>query len=104
MTGQAFHIVSRGSPHHFLMRIMACSAANARIELVVASAVGKPIGLKTNVLDAALGAHGDLSPRAVAATAEIRHLLGRQTAQFAHGCRLDVATLNGFDMLFRRSM
>ena len=79
-------------------------AANARIECVVTFAVGEPIRLKANILDASLGAHGDLSPCTVTAAAEIRHLFGRETAQFAHGSRLDVAALNGFDVLFRRSM
>ena len=89
---------------HLTMRIMTRSAANARIECVVTSAVGEPVRLKTNVLHAALGAHGNLSPRTVTAAAEIRHLFSRQTAEFAHSSRLDVAALDGFDMVFRRSM
>jgi hypothetical protein len=72
MAGQAFSVVRRIFAHNILMWIVTRQATDARIGSVKALAVGKTIGLKSNIDRPAQVVSDYAFPRAMTLTAEIR--------------------------------
>src|ERR1017187_6568350 len=69
MAGGALGVVGGEVGIHLCMGIVAGGAADAAILRVEAFAVGQPVGLEADIIDAARSVEGDLGPGAVTAAA-----------------------------------
>src|SRR5262249_29919379 len=104
VTRPAFGIVCARRGLDLTVRIVASCASDSLVFSVEAFAVAQAIWLETHILNSARTVHGDLRPGTVTLPAEVRHLLGGQRPELAHGSGDGVSRAHSPQMPFRCRM
>src|SRR5437588_2040063 len=84
VAGGAFRVVKGRLPDGILMGVVTCRATNADVGGIVALAVGEPVRLKADIVDAARTVDRDLRPGAMTTAAAVRHFFGGEAGEFGH--------------------